>query len=87
MGRKLKPFVDKKGPNTYSFRLVHRSQHDPLIADEESSRHVLMQVAPPNSKPEDMPAVHAMAEDPAPRYDFTALENNLGSVTRRVIFM
>ncbi|XP_062513185.1 protein LTV1 homolog [Corticium candelabrum] len=40
MGRKKKPFIDKKA--AYSFKLVHRSQRDPLQADEESSRHVLV---------------------------------------------
>eukprot|EP00126_Sphaerothecum_destruens_P001949 Sdes_comp15392_c0_seq1m4272 len=34
-----KPFLDKK--KSVRFKLVHRSQRDPLIADEESSRLVL----------------------------------------------
>ena len=47
MGKKGKQFVDKKAPGTYSFRLVHRSQRDPLIADEESSKMVLLQTSGP----------------------------------------
>lgn len=39
MGKK-KQFIDKK--KAVSFRLVHRSQRDPLQADEESSKHVLL---------------------------------------------
>jgi hypothetical protein len=39
---KKKRFIDKK--NAVSFRLVHRSQRDPLQADEESSKHVLLPV-------------------------------------------
>ncbi len=40
---KKKRFIDKK--NAVSFRLVHRSQRDPLQADEDSSKHVLLPVA------------------------------------------
>lgn len=40
MGKKKKPFIDKK--SAHSFQLVHRSQKDPLQADEESSKHVLL---------------------------------------------
>ncbi len=50
MPKKSKPFIDKKAPGTYNFRLVHRSQRDPLIADEESSKRVLLQVDAPNTK-------------------------------------
>lgn len=39
---KKKRFIDKK--NAVSFRLVHRSQRDPLQADEDSSKHVLLPV-------------------------------------------
>ena len=39
-GKKKKPFINKK--NAVSFHLVHRSQRDPLQADDESSKHVLM---------------------------------------------
>merc|ERR1712071_269728 len=38
MGKKRK-FIDKK--NSITFALVSRSQHDPLIADPDASRHVL----------------------------------------------
>ena len=39
-GKRKKPFIDKK--SAHSFQLVHRSQKDPLQADEESSKHVLL---------------------------------------------
>lgn len=39
---KKKKFIDKKSAVT--FHLVHRSQRDPLQADEESSKHVLLPV-------------------------------------------
>ncbi|XP_077991122.1 protein LTV1 homolog isoform X2 [Glandiceps talaboti] len=38
-GKKSKKFIDKK--KAANFQLVHRSQRDPLQADEESSQHVL----------------------------------------------
>ena len=41
-GKKKKQFIDKK--SAHSFQLVHRSQKDPLQADEESSKHVLLPV-------------------------------------------
>ncbi|XP_022091362.1 protein LTV1 homolog isoform X2 [Acanthaster planci] len=40
-GRKKKPFIDRK--KAVSFHLVHRSQRDPLQADEDSSKFVLLQ--------------------------------------------
>ncbi|KAJ1653893.1 Protein ltv1 [Dispira simplex] len=40
MGKKA--FIDRK--NARHFQVVHRSQHDPLIADPESSKHVLVEV-------------------------------------------
>lgn len=49
MGRhKRKQFIDKK--NAVTFHLVHRSQRDPLQADEESSRYVLQEALNPNEK-------------------------------------
>lgn len=42
MPGKKKKFIDKKSAVT--FHLVHRSQRDPLQADEESSKHVLLPV-------------------------------------------
>ena len=42
MGRKKKPFIDKKKATTY--KLVHRSQHDPLIADQEANQYVLKEL-------------------------------------------
>jgi protein LTV1 len=42
---KAKPFIDKK--KAHHFHLVHRSQHDPLIADENSSAMVLNPVSAP----------------------------------------
>ena len=43
MGKK--PFIDKK--RAYHFHLVHRSQRDPRIVDDESSKFVLHQVKGP----------------------------------------
>ncbi|XP_068679814.1 protein LTV1 homolog [Montipora foliosa] len=51
MGKKKKPFIDKKKAHT--FHLVHRSQKDPLQADDESSKHVLV---PLNSGQQDSSA-------------------------------
>jgi len=41
-GKKKKQFIDKK--SAHSFQLVHRSQKDPLQADDESSKHVLLPI-------------------------------------------
>lgn len=45
--RKKRPFIDKK--KAITFRLVNRSQQDPLIADEKAPQHVLVPVS--SSKP------------------------------------
>ncbi|XP_015793991.1 protein LTV1 homolog [Tetranychus urticae] len=45
---KTKPRIDKKKGVT--FRLVHRSQHDPLIADETAPQHVLQEVVASKEK-------------------------------------
>ena len=42
MGRKKKPFIDKK--KAHKFELVHRSQRDPLQADDGTSERVLLPV-------------------------------------------
>lgn len=39
--KKKKRFIDKK--NAVTFRLVHRSQKDPLVADERAPQHVLVE--------------------------------------------
>ncbi|KAJ3192048.1 hypothetical protein HK101_007128 [Irineochytrium annulatum] len=39
MGKQRKPFIDKEKSLTY--QVVHRSQRDPRIADEEAPQHVL----------------------------------------------
>lgn len=44
--RKKKPFIDKK--NSVTFHLVHRSQKDPLAADETAPQHVLLEAQPLN---------------------------------------
>ncbi|XP_071494564.1 protein LTV1 homolog [Diadema antillarum] len=44
--KKKKKFIDKK--NAVSFNLVHRSQRDPLQADDESSKFVLQEVESSN---------------------------------------
>lgn len=40
MGKKKKQFINKK--SAQKFNLVHRSQRDPLQADEDSAQHVLV---------------------------------------------
>ncbi|CAD7088232.1 unnamed protein product [Hermetia illucens] len=45
MGKSKKKFIDKK--NAVTFHLVHRSQHDPLITDENAPQHVLVEAAKP----------------------------------------
>eukprot|EP00051_Salpingoeca_urceolata_P011286 m.139594 g.139594 ORF g.139594 m.139594 type:complete len:246 (-) comp17062_c4_seq1:510-1247(-) len=55
MVKKKKPFVNKNEAGTHSFRLVHRSQRDPLIADEHASPYVLQPVASPNKAARDEP--------------------------------
>lgn len=42
-GRKKRPFIDKK--NSVTFRLVNRSQQDPLAADEKAPQHVLLPIS------------------------------------------
>jgi len=42
MGKKKHPFINKKNAQTFS--LVHRSQRDPLQADEESGQRVLVPI-------------------------------------------
>lgn len=42
--KKVKKFIDKK--NAVSFHLVHRSQQDPLAADERAPQKVLLPVNP-----------------------------------------
>ncbi|RIA99254.1 Low temperature viability protein [Glomus cerebriforme] len=49
MGKK--PFIDRK--NAKYFQLVHRSQRDPLINDNEASSRVLVEVVPPNLRGKD----------------------------------
>ncbi|KAG5671975.1 hypothetical protein PVAND_002139 [Polypedilum vanderplanki] len=51
MGRKKRPFIDKK--KAITFRLVNRSQQDPLIVDEKAPQHVLV---PVNNKRGDEPS-------------------------------
>jgi Low temperature viability protein len=41
-----KQFIDRK--NAKHFHLVHRSQRDPLIADDEASQRVFREVVPAN---------------------------------------
>ncbi|KAL5286977.1 LTV1 family protein [Megaselia abdita] len=55
MGKGKKSFIDRK--NAVTFHLVHRSQRDPLAADESAPQHVLMEAQPkqkedPNKKDE-----------------------------------
>lgn len=41
-----KRFIDKK--NAVTFHLVHRSQQDPLVADETAPQHVLVESTQPS---------------------------------------
>lgn len=41
--KKKKPFIDKNKSTTY--RLLHRSQRDPLIVDDKVGQHVLHPVS------------------------------------------
>lgn len=41
MPKTKKKFIDKK--NAVTFHIVHRSQKDPLVADENASKHVLLE--------------------------------------------
>jgi hypothetical protein len=45
---KTKPFIQKNSEKVHHFRLVHRSQHDPLIASQEASERVLSKFTPAN---------------------------------------
>ncbi|EGD82808.1 hypothetical protein PTSG_03457 [Salpingoeca rosetta] len=51
MGKKSKgrKFIDKNDPNTFTFTLVHRSQHDPRAADPTASQYVLQPVESRNA--------------------------------------
>ncbi|XP_019645219.1 PREDICTED: protein LTV1 homolog [Branchiostoma belcheri] len=48
MPRKKKKFIDNK--NAVTFHLVHRSQRDPLLADEDKPQHVLQEVSASSEK-------------------------------------
>nr|CAG4648025.1 EOG090X08PQ [Moina brachiata]SVE93096.1 EOG090X08PQ [Moina brachiata] len=48
---KTKKFIEKK--NAVTFNLVHRSQKDPLAADETAPQRVLVPVASRNEKPQE----------------------------------
>ena len=43
---KKKKFIDKAVDNVVTFSLVHRSQKDPLVADENAPQKVLVPNAP-----------------------------------------
>lgn len=49
MGKKKRPFIDKK--KAITFRLVNRSQQDPLIADENAPQHVLVPIIKRGQEP------------------------------------
>lgn len=50
MGKGKKAFIDRK--KAVTFHLVHRSQHDPLIADENAPQRVLLEATPSNKQKE-----------------------------------
>ena len=41
---KKKKFIDKKREDTVTFSLIHRSQKDPLAADDEAPQRVLLPI-------------------------------------------
>lgn len=45
--RKKKPFINKK--NSVTFHVVHRSQRDPLAADDSANQHVLLEAPKPSN--------------------------------------
>jgi len=47
-GHKKKPFIDKK--NAVSFHLIHRSQQDPLAADDQAPQMLLQQIGEKEKK-------------------------------------
>ncbi|XP_055856403.1 protein LTV1 homolog [Episyrphus balteatus] len=48
MGKGKKAFIDRK--KSVTFHLVHRSQHDPLVADENAPQRVLLEATPSNKQ-------------------------------------
>ncbi|XP_046447962.1 protein LTV1 homolog [Daphnia pulex] len=59
---KTKKFIDKK--NAVTFNLVHRSQKDPLAADEQAPQRVLVPIALKPEKSTEIPA-SSKPKDPA----------------------
>ncbi|XP_046643662.1 protein LTV1 homolog isoform X1 [Daphnia pulicaria] len=59
---KTKKFIDKK--NAVTFNLVHRSQKDPLAADEQAPQRVLVPIALKPEKSAEIPA-SSKPKDPA----------------------
>ncbi|XP_016987247.1 protein LTV1 homolog [Drosophila rhopaloa] len=57
-----KPYIDRK--KAVTFHLVHRSQHDPLVTDENAPQRVLLEAAARQQKPKDEPAA-----DPAKKQE------------------
>ncbi|XP_065223601.1 protein LTV1 homolog [Planococcus citri] len=53
---KKKKFIDKK--KAVTFHLVHRSQHDPLVVDENAPQHVLVAAAPSSKINKDIEEEH-----------------------------
>ncbi|XP_017106885.2 protein LTV1 homolog [Drosophila bipectinata] len=64
MGKGKKPYIDRK--KAVTFHLVHRSQHDPLVTDENAPQRVLLEAASrqQKGKPQDETPI-----DPAKRQE------------------
>nr|CAG4641818.1 EOG090X08PQ [Eurycercus lamellatus] len=60
---KSKKFIDKKSAVT--FNLVHRSQKDPLAADEKAPQRVLVPIAVKSEKTTESPSTSKAVKDPA----------------------
>ncbi|KAH8237305.1 hypothetical protein KR038_009371, partial [Drosophila bunnanda] len=62
-GKGKKPYIDRK--KAVTFHLVHRSQHDPLVTDENAPQRVLLEAAARQQKPKEEVA----PVDPAKRQE------------------
>ncbi|KAH8367130.1 hypothetical protein KR084_001920, partial [Drosophila pseudotakahashii] len=60
-----KPYIDRK--KAVTFHLVHRSQHDPLVTDENAPQRVLLEAAARQQKPKE--EATPTTSDPAKRQE------------------
>ena len=92
-----KKFIDKKREETVTFSLIHRSQKDPLAADDEAPQMVLLPTSSTN--PEDLAKVKEeerehgvfyeddynymqhMKDLSKPEYDYSEVDRSVQSAT------